>query len=289
MISEDPPYLLHQDQIWRPEAGVQHREEEFHQDAFDVLLNMQKRHFWYRGRHAFLLAALRKLLGNSTGLAAIDLGGGCGGWVSYLNHREGHRFSELALADSSQRALEMAGSVVSSSNSRYQIDLRSLGWRERWDTVFLLDVLEHIPDDELVLRQIWQVLKPGGMAFITTPALKRFWGKNDEIVGHHTRYSAADFRRFAVNCGYQETMTRYFMFFLSPLYLISRMLEGKKAGQMSESEVAAYLSRTHAIPRSPLNEILSAVFWAESLVGLDWSFPWGTSVLCVIRKPTPDD
>ena len=35
----------------------------------------------------------------------------------------------------------------------YQVDLLQLGWENRWDLAFMLDVLEHIPDDVEVLRQ----------------------------------------------------------------------------------------------------------------------------------------
>ena len=103
------------------------------------------------------------------------------------------RFTELAVSDSSLRALEMAGSVVGEDIVRYQTDLLRLGWRDRWDAAFLLDVLEHIPADAEVLLQIRQALKPGGLLFVTTPALKCFWSYNDEIAHHVRRYAKRDF------------------------------------------------------------------------------------------------
>jgi len=276
-------YLLDEDGIWKPQAGVVHREDEYHEVAFEVILKMQREHFWYRGRHAFLLAALRRLLKGAP--SAIDLGGGCGGWIAYLNERLPTGFAELALGDSSQQALQMAQSLLLPSNCRYQIDLRNLGWIDRWDCIFLLDVLEHIPEDQQVLQQIWQALRPGGLLFLTTPALKLFWSRNDSIVGHHTRYSRSDFRHMAQACDFEEVMIRYFMFFLSPIYVVSRLLEGRSAAPMTAAETAAYLKRTHSVPARPLNEILAAIFGAESKVGLDWAFPWGSSILGVLRKP----
>jgi hypothetical protein len=62
--------------IYRPSVLVTHRDEEYEQDGFALLHEMQERHFWYRGRHRFLLAALdRHLPKSAENLRAIDLGG----------------------------------------------------------------------------------------------------------------------------------------------------------------------------------------------------------------------
>lgn len=278
-------YRKDEDGIYKPLKGVLHREEEYHEVAFEVLARMQKEHFWYQGRHAFLLAALRRLLAGLSGPRAIDLGGGCGGWLAYLNEHEPARFAELALGDSSLEALQRARSLLLPHNDRYQIDLLHLDWSERWDCIFLLDVLEHIPQDQEVLQQVWQALRPGGLLFVTTPALKFFWSQNDSIVGHQTRYSRNDFERLARACGFQAVLVRYFMFFLSPLYFASRLLENRRSRPQSPAEVAAYLDRTHRVPARPLNQILAAIFGAEARIGLDWPFPWGTSLLGVLQKP----
>jgi 2-polyprenyl-3-methyl-5-hydroxy-6-metoxy-1,4-benzoquinol methylase len=73
----------------------------------------------------------------------------------------------------------MAGAVLPAGMERYQIDLMNLGWRERWDVAFLLDIIEHLRDDAGALREAARALKPGGLLFVTTPALARFWSYND--------------------------------------------------------------------------------------------------------------
>jgi 2-polyprenyl-3-methyl-5-hydroxy-6-metoxy-1,4-benzoquinol methylase len=90
-------------------------------------------------------------------------------------------FDELALADSSRKALELAGPVLPAGTTRYQVDLLNLHWRERWDVIFLLDVIEHIPQDELVMHEIARALKPGGFLFLTTPALERFSALSESV------------------------------------------------------------------------------------------------------------
>jgi SAM-dependent methyltransferase len=274
--------------IFVPEEPVSHRDEEYDPAGFDLLRQMQERHFWYRGRHRFLLAALKRALAGYDGsrsgkLRAVDLGGGCGGWVHYLRKRSPQLFTELALADSSLRALELAADVVGPDVKRYQVDLLRLNWRERWDVAFLLDVLEHIPDDAAVLAQIRDALGPGGLLLVATPALDLFWSYNDELAHHVRRYSRGDFQRLAAASGFKLRSTRYFMFLLSPLLMLSR-LGGRRDKQPSPEEARRQLERSHRVPAWPVNELLATVFSLETPTGIHCPFPWGTSVLAVFQK-----
>ena len=268
--------------------GVSHRDEEYDPSGFQLLQDMQSRHFWYRGRHRFLLDNVRRavvsgLQGPSAPPTAIDLGGGCGGWIAYLKQYAPRLFGELALADSSMRALEDAESVVGPEVRRYQVDLMQLPWEEGWDAAFLLDVLEHIPDDVRALREIHRALRPGGYLFVTTPALKFFWTYNDELVHHVRRYSRNDFARLAAEAGFQLCWSRYFMFLLSPLLVLSR-LRRPRVDRMRPEDVQAHLARTHRVPSPAVNAALGLVFSLETPLGTFVPFPWGTSVLGVFRK-----
>lgn len=284
VTDDELAYRLHPNGIWVPCEPVSHREHEYDSANFDVLMRMQTRHFWYRGRHKFVLTAFRNAV-NRFGVrrvSAVDLGGGCGGWIRYLLEHAPELVSHVALADSSLSALEFAGSVLGNSVSRYQVDLLRLGWVERWDVVFLLDVLEHIPRDEDVLRQIRGALRPGGLLFVTSPALPLFWSYNDELVGHQRRYRRGDFRQLAARVGLELVRTRYFLFFLSPLLLLSRMK--RPPSGMTEQEKRRLLARTHRVPSWPLNAALALIFAAESPMGWYLPFPMGTSILAVLRK-----
>lgn len=277
-------YQRRRDGIWVPSEPVFHRESEYDSANFAILMQMQTRHFWYRGRHMFLLNALRQTV-NRFGAgrrSAVDLGGGCGGWVRYLLEQAPGLVDELALADSSLSALEFAGSVLDHSVSRYHVDLLRLGWVERWDVVFLLDVLEHLSQDQDVLRQIQAALRPGGLLLVTTPALSLFWSYNDEFAGHQRRYGRRDFRTLAFDAGFRLVRTRYFMFFLSPLVVLSRMQ--RPPANMTHREKRDLLMRTHRVLAWPLNEALALAFAAETPLGWFLPFPFGTSILGVFRK-----
>ena len=143
-------------------------------------------------------------------------------------------------------------------------------------------MIEHLPDDLGALRQASDALKSGGMLFVTTPAFPQFWSYNDDLAHHLRRYRKADFQRLAGDSGLILRDVRYFMFFLSPLYLLSRIKPG--FDRLSPEEQKALMRKQHEIPTAPINAVLSAAFMAETPIGHWLPFPWGTSILGVFQK-----
>lgn len=291
MSSEKPPdgpYRRGADGIYVAPGRVEHRDEEYDPAGFETLLAMQRRHFWYRGRHRLLLLALRRELARRPPAerpAGVDLGGGCGGWLAYLAERAGDLLGELALADSSRVALERAAPVVGPAVARYQVDLLDLGWEERWEVAFLLDVVEHLAQDARALRQAARALKPGGLLLLTVPALRFFWSYNDELVRHRRRYSRADLARLGIASGLELRSARYFFFATSPLFFAARWRR-PPLESMSGEQIAACLRRTHRVPPAPVNLLLTWIVAAEAPLALRLPLPWGTSLLGVFRKPS---
>ncbi|MEY2797695.1 MAG: hypothetical protein RLZZ119_1177 [Pseudomonadota bacterium] len=276
-------YFSSPDGIYRQTNDVQHRDDEYDQTGFDTLLRMQEQHFWYRGRHRFLLKSLDRFMPQAqTPLRVIDLGGGVGGWVRYLADRRSNCFQKIALADSSEVALTMAANILPAGVDRYQIDLMNLGWENEWNIAFMLDVIEHIPDDIRAVSQAARSLKPGGLLLVATPAFQQFWSFNDDLAHHLRRYTRADFKTIADKTGLKLLDSRYYMFFLSPLYVLSRLTPGIE--QLSVQEKQALFEEQHRVPLKPLNEFLAAAFAAETPLGHFIRFPWGTSVLGIFKK-----
>jgi SAM-dependent methyltransferase len=286
-MRQDSALFVQRDGIHVRRTGVSHRNEEYDEHGFDMLFRMQRDHFWYRGRHRFLLAALEDQLSSFSfspdTRSAIDLGGGCGGWIDYLLNHSSLRFRELALADSSFKALDLAAAVIDSQVPRFQLDLLDLGWNNRWDIVFLLDVLALIPDDVFALQQIREGLTQNGLLFLTLPALNAFWSYNDELIHHQRRYSRKALEGLAEESGLKLIKARYFMFFLSPLMYLSRLCT-PKIQSASPEEIRTHLEHTHKVPVKPLNVLLQGIFSMETPLGLWLSFPWGTSILGIFQK-----
>jgi cyclopropane fatty-acyl-phospholipid synthase-like methyltransferase len=65
----------------------------------------------------------------------------------------------------------------------------------RFDTVFCVNVLEHIEDDIAALRTFEQVIVPGGHVLIWVPAVQAAYGPLDAELGHHRRYTKTSLSR----------------------------------------------------------------------------------------------
>jgi 2-polyprenyl-3-methyl-5-hydroxy-6-metoxy-1,4-benzoquinol methylase len=56
------------------------------------------------------------------------------------------------------------------------------------------DVIEHIPDDRHILRDLWKLLDHRGTLLLTVPAHPYLWSYFDEAAGHCCRYRLNELR-----------------------------------------------------------------------------------------------
>lgn len=95
--------------------------------------------------------------------------------------------------DVSDDAIEMVQKKLKdeSYNIRIKkIDLFDID--EKFDTVIMLEVIEHINDDEKALKKVYSILNKNGSLIISAPAHKRKWDINDEWAGHFRRYEKGE-------------------------------------------------------------------------------------------------
>jgi 2-polyprenyl-3-methyl-5-hydroxy-6-metoxy-1,4-benzoquinol methylase len=263
------------------DKNIKHRNNEYDERNFNILLQMQKKHFWYVGRHKFILETLKKSI-SRLNFSTMDLGGGLGGWIEYLKEKIPSRISKIVLADSSRIALLKAKKVLSKypDVKFYKVDIEKLKLKEKFDVITLLDVIEHCPDDNRIIQQSAKFLKSGGKLIITTPALKFFFSYNDILAKHLRRYNKKDFEALATNNNLILKDARYFMFLLSPLFYFYR----KSYKNVTEKKRYIAFKKEHKIPHPILNFFLSEIFKLETLINKIFRFPFGTSIIGVFEK-----
>ena len=72
-------------------------------------------------------------------------------------------------------------------------DLHGVASCPEVEVVTLLDVIEHIDDDQTFLRALVDRLESGSRIIVTVPASMRYWSRWDVSLGHHRRYEPASF------------------------------------------------------------------------------------------------
>jgi SAM-dependent methyltransferase len=63
-----------------------------------------------------------------------------------------------------------------------------------FDLVLLLDVLEHVEDDDGFLAAVVPLLRPGGSAVVSVPAHPWLFSDHDRMLEHHRRYRPVELR-----------------------------------------------------------------------------------------------
>lgn len=79
----------------------------------------------------------------------------------------------------------------------------------RFDTVIMLNVLEHIADDARALAAVRATLAPGGRLLLLVPAERYLYGTLDQALGHYRRYEPAELRALLRAGGWEIESLRY--------------------------------------------------------------------------------
>lgn len=74
-----------------------------------------------------------------------------------------------------------------------------------FDTIILLDVLEHIEDDVDLLRRLGRQLAPGGTLLLKVPAIAPLYNSLDAAVGHHRRYTPKTLQQAVLSANNKAT------------------------------------------------------------------------------------
>jgi SAM-dependent methyltransferase len=120
----------------------------------------------------------------------LEVGCGIGTYTAEIGIGARHIVAmdlERAFVDEAARRLGKRPNVELICGDATQADLPELHDRE-FDTVVLLDVLEHIEDDVALIARLSARLRPGGHLILKVPAMPSLYSPMDEAIGHWRRY-----------------------------------------------------------------------------------------------------
>jgi SAM-dependent methyltransferase len=106
----------------------------------------------------------------------------------------------------------------------------------KFDTVFALNVVEHIEDHDLALLNIKKLLKTGGKLIVLVPAFQALYNKFDTELGHFRRYTRTNLGELFKRTQYDIKHQQYFNAAGMPGWFVSGKLQGNKSipsGQMA--------------------------------------------------------
>lgn len=156
--------------------------------------------FWFKAKINLLEILLKKYSKPGEKNKILNLGCGTGDDIEALNN-----YGDVYLVDVNQKTLDLI--PVNLCQQKVLADACSLPFADNsFDQVVLLDVFEHIANDNQAAKEIYRVLKPGGGLIFSVPAFQTLFSGHDRALNHQRRYSKktlgyllADFKNLKLN------------------------------------------------------------------------------------------
>jgi SAM-dependent methyltransferase len=245
----------------------------FSADSFSFLREVEENNFWFKVRNRILIGLIKKYSGQSKNRKLLEIGCGTGYVLSGL--RASTHF-QLSGSDIHVEGLKYAKQRVPSAEF-IQMDATEMPFENEFDAIGAFDVLEHISEDELALKNIHRSLGQDGVLYISVPQYMFMWSSLDEISFHKRRYSKTELIQKVSAAGFKIEYCGSFVFSLFPLMVISRFLLQRKKQVPSGNEEF----RINTFLNAVLESVLSL---DEFLIKSGSRLPFGGSLLCVARK-----
>ncbi len=158
--------------------------------------------------------------------------------------------------------------------------------RNSIDLVFLLDVLEHVENENLFLQEVKHVLKDGGRMVITVPAHQFLFSEHDIFLQHFRRYSKKRLTQVLKENNMEVEGVFYFYSSLFCVRLVTKALSLIGLSRKYRPEVNSWgYSRDHLLTRL-LISILNLDFTLnKNLHSISKHSLPGLSLCATVRKP----
>lgn len=134
--------------------------------------------------------------------------------------------------------------------------------REAFASIYSLNVLEHIEDDDSALRDLFTVLQPGGRLVLYVPAFSLLFSEMDRRVGHFRRYRSRTLRGQAEAAGFRVVECRY-VDSLGFLAAFAYRMLGRD-GNLNERSISLY--DRFVFPASRLLDRAVSKWWGKNLL-----------------------
>ncbi len=241
-------------------------EEKVYHSNFQV----ESSYWWFTARAHIIHSLINHYCSLKRGSTVVDVGCGTGGFLSELAQEYtaiGTDTSPIAIEYCKKRGLEHLhlGTLDDFPKSKWTVD-----------AVTMLDVIEHIEDDKAVVKQVHDLLRPGGYFIASVPANMWMWSAHDVIHMHYRRYNRDNFRQLLENAGFELIKLSYFNSFLFPLAALKRMTQRS----LKPEDIHAVVDPVPGI----VNTLFDFIFKAETPFLKMLSFPVGVSLVAIARK-----
>jgi SAM-dependent methyltransferase len=248
--------------------------------AVDQLLRAtaraEARHFWFRGFRWFVEPLIRQAVGGRPNARILDCGCGTGANLDLLS-----RYGVSYGFDRS--AVGLYFGRKSGRNRLVRASVTAVPFpADCFDLVTSFDVLYALeePDERAALAEMYRLTRPRGFVLINVAAMDLLRGDHSVLSHEVRRYNRTRLRQVVTDAGFEIVRLTHTNQALFLPMLATRLLH-RWRGLATEDSAQPEI----AVPSEPINTLLCAVLFAESLWLRWFDSPVGSSLLCLATKP----
>lgn len=184
-----------------------------------------EKHWWPLTRNRIVRSVI--LDGEPARSAILEVGCGRGFVVGSL------RNAGLDCWGVEAARVEPIASAAAFVRTRVHADQLPEAERQRYDTILLLDVIEHLPDTVGFLRGLVDAFPALSRVIVTVPARPELWSNYDAYFGHFKRYTHPMLVDLANTLGWKVLRLSYFFHLLYlPAWLLTHV-KGSRATRLT--------------------------------------------------------
>lgn len=242
-------------------------------ENFAQLAQLESGHFWFEARNQLILWALQKYASSIDNILEI----GCGTGFVLSQIRQTYPDANLYAGDVFTEGLEFAAERVPECQF-LQIDAREMPFASEFDIIGMFDVIEHIADDEQVLAQLYQSIKPNGLIILTVPQHPFLWSYHDEQAQHKRRYQRSELETKARQVNLEVIYSTSFVSLLLPMMILKR---NEDTSSIDKDNWHQHLLKINPV----INRLAKTILTIEQFfIRQGLSFPVGGSRLVVLKR-----
>jgi SAM-dependent methyltransferase len=262
--------------IWRANVS---RQISYPADHNAACLLIENDSFWFSHRNRCITTAVRRFPPDGF---ILDVGGG-NGYVARGLMDAGYETVLLepgADGAANAKRRRLLPTVINATLEEARIREGTI------PNVGLFDVLEHIEDDRMFVAQLFDLVRPGGLLYLTVPALSWLWSMSDVDAMHYRRYTMRTLG--SVLAGRFDVLYSTYLFQrLLPVSFVVRTLP--YAVGLARSKPASAYEADHAAGRQRLTDLFNRLLAVEvPVIAAGNSLRIGSSLLVVARRAGGD-
>ena len=243
-------------------------------EEFEIMYHIEQSHWWFRGKQFLLKQALKSLDNKASENGRIlDIGAGTGIILKILmdfGEAYGIELSPQAIKFLKKRKLKR----IICADADYSLPFKN----DTFTMITCLDVLEHLEKDVGLFKEMIRISRPGGHILVAVPAFDIFWGSHDVALHHKRRYTRKKILQIIREMNCRVVKASYYNITLSmPILAVRTFKSIFLHNRQAQSDFFMSLPNF-------LNSLLGFLYKAEIWCLKSINFPFGVSVVLVLRK-----